>query len=143
MRALLDHLSVHPTNNEVPVAACVVKDDQVISIASNTVERNNNPLQHAEINAITQACKALNTKFLEECTIYVTLEPCPMCAMAISLARIPKLAFGAYDIKSGGVENGPMIYSNPSCHHKPEVLGGILEEECKKTLQQFFRIIRK
>lgn len=142
MKALLDYLSQNADNVEVPVAAAIIKNDNIISIATNSVESNQNPILHAEINAITKACQLLNTKFLNDCTIYVTLEPCPMCAMAISFARIPKLVFGAYDIKSGGVENGPRIYNNPNCHFKPEVYGGILEDECKQIMQDFFANIR-
>lgn len=127
------------TDNEVPVAALISLDDKIIACRANKMEQNLDPIAHAEITVIKAACKILKTNKLNNCSIYVTLEPCPMCAYAISLARIHRLYFGAFDEKSGGVENGPKIFNSSSCHHKPLVFGGILEEECKQLLKDFFK----
>lgn len=124
--------------NEVPVGAVITNNDTVISLAHNLNINNHDPTAHAEILAIRKAAKILNSSYLTDCCIYVTLEPCPMCAQAISFARIKRLYFGAYDVKSGGVENGPRIFHSTSCHHRPEIFGGIQEEKSKKILQEFF-----
>jgi len=128
---------------EIPVGAVITQGDKIIASAGNMVEKTNDPTAHAEILAIRKACKVLNTKFLTNCDIYVTLEPCAMCAKAISLARIRRLYFGAYDIKGGAVINGELIFNQLSCNHKPEIYDGINEAECKKLLQDFFVSIRK
>jgi tRNA(adenine34) deaminase len=127
---------------EVPVGAVVVQNNKIIARAHNLTESKTNPTYHAEILALTKAAKKLNTNKLVECDLYVTLEPCPMCAHAISLSRIRRLYFGAFDPKGGGVENGPKIYNSSSCHHKPEVYGGILESECAEVLKNFFALKR-
>jgi tRNA(Arg) A34 adenosine deaminase TadA len=88
---------------------------------------------------IRQACDLLDSARLDQCDMYVTLEPCPMCAQAISYARIRRLYFGAYDLKGGGVEHGPRIFDQPTCHHKPETYGGIAEHQCAEVLKEFFR----
>ncbi len=126
-------------NGEVPVGAVVVKDGKIISEAYNLVETNRDPTAHAEMLAIRCACEIINSPRLVGCDLYVTLEPCAMCAQAISLARISRLYFGAYDEKGGGVENGARIFSYPTCNHKPEVYGGINESECGELLKEFFR----
>ena len=124
---------------EVPVGAVIIDCDskKIIAKAHNLTETNNDPTAHAEILAIIEACKILSTPRLINCDIFVTLEPCPMCATAISFARFRRLYFGAYDPKSGGVENGA-IYNQPTCHHKPEIIGGIEEVECANLLKEFF-----
>jgi len=127
---------------EVPVGCVVVKNNEVIAAAFNKVEQEGDITNHAELLAIKQASAKLGNKYLTNCDLYVTLEPCPMCAQAISNARIKKLYFGAYDTKSGGVENGARIFEQSSCHHKPEVIGGIMEDECKSLIQTFFRDLR-
>lgn len=126
--------------SEIPVGAVIVhqKTGHIIAKAHNMVEKDNNATYHAEILAINQACEYLGSKYLTECDLYVTLEPCSMCAAAISLARIRRLYFGAYDIKSGGVEHGPRLYSFSTMHHKPEVIGGVIEEKCGQIMTQFF-----
>lgn len=131
---------IHKARNscEVPVAAAIVRNNELISYGINEMERSKNACLHAEIIAINNACAALNSKYLTDCDIYVTLEPCPMCASAISLVKLKRLYFGAYDIKAGGVMNGPCIYNSKSCNHVPEVYGGILEEECSKLMRDFF-----
>jgi len=130
--------------DEVPVGAVIVdsKTNQVIAQAYNLTIKNSDPLSHAEITAIRKAAKSRGSPYLSECDLYVTLEPCPMCAYAISLAKIRRLYFGAFDKKTGGVENGPRIFSNSCAHHKPEIYGGIMEKEAKEMLQNFFRELR-
>jgi tRNA(adenine34) deaminase len=119
---------------EIPVGALVVLDGQVIASASN---KSHDPTAHAEMLAIQAACKALGVPRLPECDLYVTLEPCPMCAAAIAFARLRRVYFGAYDPKGGGVEHGAKVLSHT--HHKPEVYGGIDEEACGAILKEFFR----
>lgn len=127
-------------NNEVPVGVVIVNytTDEIVAISSNKTEENHDPTAHAEINAIRQACSKLGTARLTECDMYVTLEPCPMCAQAISFARIRRLYFGAYDIKGGGTENGARIFDASSCHHRPQIYGGICEKEAATILKEFF-----
>ena len=127
--------------NEVPVGAVIVdrSTGQVVARAHNQVEARQNPTQHAEMLAIEAACRVLGTKYLTQCDLYVTLEPCPMCASAISLARLGRLYFGAYDPKSGGVEHGPCVFNGAtSLHHIPEVVGGLMELECGELMTEFF-----
>ncbi len=139
MQIALSEASNAATCGEVPIGAVIVKDGQVIASAHNLTEINNDPTAHAELLAIREACAKLGTPRLMDCDMYVTLEPCPMCATAISFARIRRLYFGAYDAKGGGVENGPRIFSQPTCHHKPEIYGGISESECGDLLKAFFK----
>lgn len=127
---------------EVPIAALVVKDGAVIASAHNLTETKCDPTAHAELLVIRAACEALGSARLPECDLYVTLEPCPMCAQAISFARIRRLYFGAHDEKGGGVEHGPRIFNQPTCHHRPEVYGGIDEGACGEMLREFFRAKR-
>lgn len=125
---------------EVPVG-CIIWDHQenrIIATTHNKMMSFKNPTYHAEMLAITAACEAEQRLRLEHCDIYVTLEPCPMCAQAISHARFRRLYFGAYDPKSGGVEHGPRIFDHGSAHHVPEIYGGIEEEKCAALLKQFF-----
>jgi tRNA(adenine34) deaminase len=125
--------------DEIPVGAVIVGPEQeILAQAHNEVEQRKNPTAHAELLAIQQACQKLGSKFLQGYSLYVTLEPCAMCAQAISLARVSRLYFGAYDRKSGGVEHGPCVYTHPTCHFKPEVYGGIMERECQELLSRFF-----
>jgi tRNA(Arg) A34 adenosine deaminase TadA len=131
-------------SGEVPVGAVIVDriSGEIISRAGNRTERDKDPSAHAEILAIRAACARLETTRLPECDLYVTLEPCPMCATAISFARIRVLYFGAYDPKSGGVEQAPHIFDQPTCHHRPEVYGGIEETKAAKLLRDFFQARR-
>ena len=124
---------------EVPVGAAIVKDGSVLAVASNAPRQLNDPTAHAEILAIRRACSALGDERLTGCDLYVTLEPCAMCAAAISFARIRKLYFGAHDPKGGAVEHGPRFFAQPTCHHAPEVYGGIREGEAAEMLRAFFR----
>ena len=125
---------------EFPVGAAIVEvaTGRLLAKAGNLIETKNDPTAHAEILAIQEATSKLGTSRLKGCDLYVTLEPCPMCATAISFARIRRLYFGAFDPKSGGVDHGPEIYSHSTCHHIPEVIGGIKETLCKKLLIEFF-----
>jgi tRNA(Arg) A34 adenosine deaminase TadA len=124
---------------EVPVGAVLVKDGQILTRAGNRVEEFNDPSAHAEILAIQEGGKILGEPRLLGCDLYVTLEPCPMCATAISFARIRRLYFGAYDPKGGGVDHGPKIYGQPTCHHAPEVVGGLEEVRAGDLLRSFFQ----
>ena len=123
---------------EVPVGAVVVRDGTVIAAARNRVEADQNPQAHAEMLAIAEACRVLGRKWLEDCDLYVTLEPCPMCAGALSLARIRRVYYGATDPKSGGVDHGPRVFAQPTCHHAPEVIAGVEERRCGELLTAFF-----
>ncbi|MEE8171991.1 MAG: nucleoside deaminase [Alphaproteobacteria bacterium] len=125
---------------EVPVGAVLVdgKSSEVLAAAGNRVESDFDPTAHAELLAIRAAAAKRASPRLSSCDLYVTLEPCPMCAQAISFARIRRLYFGASDAKGGGVENGPRIFSQATCHHRPEVYGGLDEARAAKLLRRFF-----
>jgi tRNA(Arg) A34 adenosine deaminase TadA len=126
---------------EVPVGAVVIDPagGRVLAAAGNRVEELSDPTAHAEMLALRAAASVLGSPRLVGCDLYVTLEPCPMCAAAISFARIRRLYFGAYEPKGGGVVHGPRIYAHPACHHRPEVYGGIREDEAASLLRAFFR----
>jgi tRNA(Arg) A34 adenosine deaminase TadA len=125
---------------EVPIGAVVVgPDGAVLAEAGNRTEADRDPTAHAELLAIRAAAAKLGAARLVECDLYVTLEPCPMCAQAISFARVRRLYYGAADPKGGGVEHGPRIFSQPTCHHRPEVYPGISEREAGDLLREFFR----
>ena len=123
---------------EVPVGAVVVRDGIVLAVAHNRPRALHDPTAHAEILAIRAACVAIGDERLIGCDLYVTLEPCPMCAGAISFARIRRLYYGAADPKGGGVEHGPRVFNQPTCHHAPEVYGGFRETEASALLRAFF-----
>ncbi len=124
---------------EVPVGAVVVDPKgTVIARAGNRTEADADPTAHAELLAIRAAARALGSPRLTDCDLYVTLEPCPMCAQALSFARIRRLYYGAADPKGGGVEHGPLIFTQPTCHHRPEVYGGIAETAAAALLKAFF-----
>ena len=124
---------------EVPIGAVVTRGDQVLAMAGNRTRELKDPTAHAEILAIRAACTALDDERLTGCDLYVTLEPCPMFAAAISYARIRRLYFAASDPKGGGVESGPRLYHQPTCHHAPEVYGGLRAGEAAEMLTSFFR----
>ena len=126
---------------EVPVGAVIVKDGKIIATGKNERETKQNALSHAEIEAINNACKALGSWRLDGCEMYVTLEPCPMCAGAIINSRIKTLVFGAYDPKAGSIDSVVNLCDYPY-NHKPEVYGGICEDECLKVLKDFFEKLR-
>lgn len=124
---------------EVPVGAVVVHNGKIIASAHNLTESRNDPTAHAEMLAIRAACEVLASPRLPDCDLYVTLEPCAMCAQAIAFARIRRLYYGASDPKTGGVEQGARVFSHATCHHKPDVYSGMAESECKQLLQDFFQ----
>lgn len=124
---------------EVPVGAVIVRDGVVLARAGNRTLADKDPTAHAEILAIRAAATALGSERLVDCDLYVTLEPCPMCAGAISFARIRRLYFGAADPKGGAVDNGVRLYGDATCHHRPEVYGGIGETAAAALLKDFFR----
>jgi tRNA(adenine34) deaminase len=123
---------------EVPVGAVVARDGTVVATAGNRPRELRDPTAHAEMLAIRRACAALENERLADCDLYVTLEPCTMCAAAIAFARIRRVYFGAYDPKGGAVESGVRFFAQPTCHHAPEVYGGIREGEAAALLQAFF-----
>jgi tRNA(Arg) A34 adenosine deaminase TadA len=124
---------------EVPVGAVVLgPDGGVLAQAGNETEARGYASAHAEMSALRGAARRLGQKFLLGCDLFVTLEPCPMCAQAISLFRVRRLVFGAYDPKGGGVEHGARVFDAGSCHHRPEVVGGVMETECAAVLKAFF-----
>ena len=125
---------------EVPIGAVIVgPDGAVLAEAGNRTEELRDPTAHAEMLAIRAAAAKLGAPRLVDCDLHVTLEPCPMCAQAISFARIRRLYWGAADPKGGGIEHGPRIFSQPTCHHRPEVYGGIAEREAGELLRAFFQ----
>ena len=123
---------------EVPVGAVVTLDEKIVAESRNAMRGRHDPTAHAEVEAIRLAASTLGTSRLDDCILWVTLEPCAMCAAAISIARIKALRFGADDPKGGAVVHGPRIFSQPTCHHRPDVLGGIGEEESAELLRRFF-----
>jgi tRNA(adenine34) deaminase len=127
---------------EVPVGCVVVRDGTVIARAGNRTLRDKDPTAHAEVLAIRQAAAAIGTERLVDCDLHVTLEPCTMCAAAISFARLRRLYYGAADPKGGGVDHGVRFFSSPTCHHRPEVYGGIGEGEATAMLKDFFGDLR-
>ena len=123
---------------EVPVGAVITQNDTILAAAHNRVEQDQLVTRHAEILALERACRALGSKYLTGCTIWVTLEPCPLCAAALAQARVDKLVFAAADPKSGGVLFGPQIFDQPNCHHRPEVVSGVGAEAAERLLKTFF-----
>jgi tRNA(Arg) A34 adenosine deaminase TadA len=138
MRRALDLAGEAAAAGEVPVGAVVTCGEDVVAEARNAMRGSSDPTAHAEIVAIRAAAERLGTSRLDECTLWVTLEPCAMCAAAVALARFKALRFGAEDPKGGGVVHGARIFSQPTCHHRPDVLGGIGEEQSAALLRGFF-----
>jgi tRNA(adenine34) deaminase len=124
---------------EVPVGCVVVRGGAIIARAGNLTLADRDPTAHAEIVAIRRAAAALGSERLEDCDLYVTLEPCVMCAGAIAFARIRRLYYGAADPKGGAVDNGVKFFASPACHHRPEVYGGLAEGEASALLKDFFK----
>lgn len=138
MDQALDLARAAAAAGEVPVGCVVVREGEVIGRGANRTLTDRDPTGHAEMIAIRQAARALGTERLTDCDVYVTLEPCAMCAGAISFARIRRLYYGAADPKGGAVDNGVRFFASPSCHHRPEVYGGIGESEASAMLKDFF-----
>ncbi|MGY4802986.1 nucleoside deaminase [Teichococcus aerofrigidensis] len=140
----LEEARAAAARGEVPVGAVVTAPDgTVLGRAGNRVEELCDPTAHAEILALRQAAAARGEPRLPDCTLTVTLEPCPMCAQAASFFRVRRLAFGAYDPKGGGVEHGARVLAAGSCHHAPEIVGGLRETECATLLRAFFAGLRE
>lgn len=141
MRAALNEAKRCEADGEVPVGAVIVKDGKIIATGRNRRESGKNALFHAEIEAIDQACKLLGGWRLQGCDLYVTLEPCPMCAGAVINARIKTVYFGAYDNKAGSF-GSVADFSVLPYNHKPEIIGGVMEQECGEMLSAFFKTLR-
>lgn len=138
MRRALDLAAEAAAAGEVPVGAVVTLGSEIVAEACNSMRGSTDPTAHAEMEAIRAAGATLGTSRLDECTLWVTLEPCAMCAAAIGIARFKALRFGAEDPKGGGVVHGPRVFAQPTCHHRPDVLGGIGEQEAGEMLRRFF-----
>jgi len=138
MRRALDLAAEAAAAGEVPVGAVVTLGDEIVAEARNAMRGSSDPTAHAEMEAIRAAAEKLGTSRLDECTLWVTLEPCAMCAAAAALARFKALRFGAEDPKGGGVVHGARIFTQPTCHHRPDVLGGIGEDQSAELLRGFF-----
>jgi tRNA(Arg) A34 adenosine deaminase TadA len=138
MRRALDLAAEAAAAGEVPVGAVVTRGDEIIAETRNAMRGSSDPTAHAEMEAIRAAGARLGTSRLDDCTLWVTLEPCAMCAAAAAIARLKAVRFAAEDPKGGGVVHGPRIFAQPTCHHRPDVLGGIGEEEAGELLRRFF-----
>jgi len=138
MQTALDEARAAETRGEVPVGCVIVCDGAVVARAGNRTLADRDPTAHAELIALRAAAAAIGSERLTDCDLYVTLEPCTMCAGAMSFARIRRLYFGAPDPKGGAVEHGVRFFAAPTCHHRPEVYGGIAEQESADLLRAFF-----
>ena len=138
MRRALDLAAEAADAGEVPVGAVITRGDEIIAEARNAMRGNLDPTAHAEVVAIRHAATRLGQARLDGCTLWVTLEPCAMCAGAIALARLGALRFAADDPKGGGVVHGARVFAQATCHHRPDVLGGIGEDEARALLKRFF-----
>ena len=138
MRRALELAAEAASAGEVPVGAVITLNDELVAETRNAMRGSTDPTAHAEMEAIRAAGAKLGTSRLDQCTLWVTLEPCAMCAAAISVARLKALRFAAEDPKGGGVVHGARIYAQPTCHHRPDVLGGIGEAEAGDLLRRFF-----
>ncbi|WP_307104713.1 nucleoside deaminase [Sphingomonas sp. SORGH_AS_0950] len=142
MRAALDAAAQAGQAGEVPVGAVVIRDGVILATGANAPRRLHDPTAHAEIQAIRAAAATLGRDRLEDCDLWVTLEPCAMCAGAIAHARIARLYYAASDPKGGAVEHGPRFFAQPTCHHRPDIYAGIGEGEAAGLLRDFFAVRR-
>lgn len=142
MREALAQAEQAGSRGEVPIGAVIVSGGKIIAKAGNRTLELNDPTAHAEILAIRAAGAHLASQRLIDCDLYVTLEPCTMCAAALSFARVRRIYFAVADEKGGGVEHGARVFDQPTCHHKPEVITGLNEEEARTLLTQFFKARR-
>lgn len=138
MQIALEEAAAAAARGEVPVGCVIVRDGEIVARAGNRTLADRDPTAHAELLAIRAAAHALGSERLTGCDLYVTLEPCTMCAAAMSFARVRRLYFGAGDPKGGAVESGVRFFSQPTCHHRPEVYGGINESDSAAMLREFF-----
>lgn len=143
MQIAMEEARAAASRGEVPIGAVITHKSKIIARAGNRTRELNDPTAHAEVLTIRMACEALGNERLGECDLYVTLEPCTMCAAAISFARIRRLYYASSDPKGGGVEYGARFYSQPTCHHAPDVYSGIGEAEATALLRDFFKQKRK
>ncbi len=139
MEAAFAEAEAAAARGEVPIGAVVVEDGAIVARAGNRTRELNDPTAHAEALAIREACRRAASERLPQADLYVTLEPCPMCAAAISFARIRRLYFGATDEKGGAVVSGVRLFAQPTCHHAPEIYAGIAEQRAAELLKSFFR----
>jgi len=139
MDMALEEARAAGARGEVPVGCVIVRDGAVLTRAGNRTLAECDPTAHAEMVAIRAAAASLGSERLEDCDLYVTLEPCAMCAGAVAFARIRRLYYGAADPKGGAVDNGVKFFASPSCHHRPDVYGGLAEAEAGGLLKEFFR----
>lgn len=143
MERALSEARAAAERGEVPIGAVIVgPDGTVLAAAGNRTEADRDPTAHAEMLVIRAAGSKIGAPRLVACDLFVTLEPCPMCAQAISFARLRRVYYGALDPKGGGIEHGPRIFSQPTCHHRPEIYGGIAEQEASDLLRSFFKARR-
>jgi len=142
MQIALDEARAAGKRGEVPIGCTVVRGTDIVASAGNRTIADRDPTAHAELIAIRAAAAALGNERLADCDLYVTLEPCAMCAAAISFARIRRLYFGASDPKGGAVEHGVRFFAAPTCHHRPEIYSGIRESDCAALLKDFFQARR-
>jgi tRNA(adenine34) deaminase len=142
MQLALEEARAAAARGEVPVGCVVVREGEVVARAGNRTVADKDPTGHAELIAIRAAAQSLGTERLTDCDLYVTLEPCAMCAGAVAFARLRRLYFGASDPKGGAVDNGVRFFESPTCHHRPEVYGGIGESESAALLKDFFQARR-
>ena len=139
MDIALDEARSAQAAGEVPIGCVIVRDGTVVARAGNRTLRDKDPTAHAELLAIRAAATSIGSERLVDCDLYVTLEPCTMCAAALSFARIRRLYYGATDPKGGAVESGVRFFASPTCHHRPEVYGGIGERDASALLKEFFK----
>lgn len=142
MKSALEEAKKSITHNDVPIGCIITLDDKIIAKSHNMVEKRKNSNAHAEILAINKAINIIGEKYLTEATLYSTLEPCPMCAGAIVLAKIKRLVFGAYDLKSGACGSVLNIINNKDLNHRVEFISGIMQKECSELISDFFKKIR-
>ncbi len=138
MELALQEAAAAAARGEVPVGAVLVADGKVLARAGNRSEELNDPTAHAEILVIREAGGVRASPRLGDCDLYVTLEPCAMCVAAISFARLRRVTFGAYDPKGGAIDHGPRFFAQPTCHHAPEIVGGVEEQRASELLRKFF-----
>lgn len=139
MQAAMEEARLAAARDEVPIGAVIVKDGEIIAQNGNRTIELNDPTAHAEILCIREACALIGSQRIPECALYVTLEPCTMCAGAIAFSRINRLVIGANDPKGGGVLHGAKFFNQPTCHHKIEIQHGLIADECSQILKDFFQ----
>lgn len=142
MRIALKEAKKAALLDEVPVGAIIVKDDKILARGHNLREKTNDPTSHAEVNVVRKASKKLNSWRLEDCTIYVTVEPCSMCAGTLLQCRIGRIVYGAKDPKGGAIESSLELFNSKNINHHPEIMGGVLDKECSSIISEYFRAKR-